>query len=726
MDRQSQKILIVDDEEVAVAFYSTVFKYYNIDNFQICQDSRKVMPLLSRGAVSIVLLDLNMPHVTGRELLKQINEEYPSIPVIVVTGEGNVETAVECMKSGAFDFLAKPVEKNRLLTVVRHALHHQSMSDELQASRESYWALSETTTDAILQIDENFTIQFVNTAVKSIFGYSREEIIHSNFKSLFPPSIYTRYADVFKKYFLIDNIHRKETHMENSIEVLGQSKERDIIPLEISFGNSKSVGNHRIVTCIVRDITQRKNTERKLRYLAYHDKLTSLGNRDLFNISLSNFLANVKRYQDKIGAVLFLDLDGFKKVNDTLGHDIGDRILVECARRLANCLRQSDHVYRFQEEISMTTGAPEDLFRFGGDEFTVLLTDLKKAIDAAVVARKIITTVQKPYNVYGYESISNINLGVSVGIALIPEDGSDVSNLISRADVAMYKAKEQGNRYVFFAQEMDKMATERLILEDGLRNAFEKGELKLFYQPMVDASGAIKGMEALLRWLNAKGGFFSPAKFIPIAEETGLILPIGNWVLKTACEFLQSCNARGYKELYIAVNLSAKQFEHDYLVDIISGTIKSTGVNPENLKIEVTESYIMKNPEKAIAKMKEIKRKNIGIRIAIDDFGTGYSSLSYLSSFPVDILKVDRSFVINLEKMQNAKIINTIINLGHSLGMEIVAEGVETEDQLRYLKTKNCNTFQGYYFSRPVTAEEMLKLLQKRTLPAEPTLETLF
>jgi len=718
MDAQAPKILIIDDEEVAAAFYTAVFKYYDFSNYTICRDSRKVMDLLGSESFSAVLLDLNMPHIGGQEILSRIKNDYPGLPVVVITGEDNVDTAVECMKRGAYDFLAKPVEKNRLITVIKHALHFQSMHDELQASRESYWALSETTTDAILQINEDFKIQFANTAVESIFDYKRKEILHGDFKILFPPPVYSRYEAVFRKYFYIDNPHRKKTQLENTIEVLGQNKEKEIIPLEISFGNSKSVGNHRIVTCIVRDITQRKNTERKLRFLAYHDKLTNLGNRDLFAISLNDFLNNVERYHNNIGALLFLDLDGFKKVNDTLGHDIGDKILVECSRRLADCLRKSDHVYRFREEMKMATGAPEDLFRFGGDEFVILLTNLTQTTDAAIVAQKIISTVKKPYNVEGYPTIANINLGVSVGIALVPADGTDANTLISSADVAMYKAKELGNRYVFFTREMNTMATERLMLEDGLRSAFEQEQLTLHYQPLVDPAGKIIGMEALLRWPDGQGGFVPPAKFIPIAEENGLILPIGDWVLKSACEYLRSCNSKGYQDLYLTVNLSAKQFEQDHLVDKICNTIKSAQINPENLKIEVTESYIMKHPENAIAKMEEIKRKNVGIRIAIDDFGTGYSSLSYLTTFPIDILKIDQSFVIHLDVRQNTKIINTIITMAHSLDLEIVAEGVETETQLRYLREKNCHAFQGFYFSKPRPADQMTKLLKCRFLPA--------
>ncbi len=608
-------------------------------------------------------------------------------------------------------------DKTIIVTIIRDLTQHQGMAEELQASKDSYWALSETTTDTILQIDENFDIVFANSAVKSIFGYTNRELKHKSFAILFPRPVYERYEDVFRKYFLIDDEHRKESRLKNTIEILGQSKSSEIIPLEISFGNSKSVRSNRILTCIVRDITQRKKTERKLRYLAFHDKLTELGNRDLFNVALNDVLNNIKRDKDRLGALLFLDLDGFKKVNDTLGHDIGDKILIECARRLGDCLRKSDYVYRFSDEVNDARAAFEDLFRFGGDEFVIVLSHLKQATDAAVVAQRIINSVRNPYNVDGYESISNINLGVSVGIAIIPQDGDRLNTLISNADVAMYKAKELGNRYVFFTKEMNNKATERLMLEDGLRNALNNNKLDLYYQPLVDSEGIIKGMEALLRWYDKKHGFISPDKFIPVAEETGLIIPIGDWVFETACRHLKYWNANGYDDIYMSINLSAKQFEQENLVNKISEIIKKTGVNPANIKIEVTESSIMNFPEAAIAKMDEIKKKNMDLRIAIDDFGTGYSCLSYLINLPVDIMKIDRAFVINLPEESNTKIISTIITLAHSLDMEVVAEGVETEDQLNYLSSLKCQTFQGFYFSRAVSAQEMSRLLKKGRLP---------
>jgi PAS domain S-box-containing protein len=603
------------------------------------------------------------------------------------------------------------------LVLIRDLSEQLKITEELEALKSSYSALSETVSDPILQINESFHIIFANSAVERVFGYTAEELRKKEFSSLFPPSVHNRYDDLFKKYFVIDDVHRQASQLGNTIEVLGQNKAGEIVPLEISFGNSKSVQGERLVTCIIRDITQRKKTERKLKYLAYHDKLTDLGNRDLFYITLDQFLTHAKRYQETIGAVLFLDLDGFKKVNDTLGHNVGDSLLCTCARRLSGCLRESDHVYRFSAELESNAASHEDLFRFGGDEFVILLTHLEKPTDAAVVAQKIIDTIRRPYQVKGVDPGTKINIGVSIGIALIPHNGLDAMQLIKHADMAMYKAKERGNRYMYFTPEMNKQASERLFLENGIRRALDQKMFDLHYQPIVGIQGIIEGAEALLRWHDRKRGYISPLDFIPVAEETGLILPLGDWVFETACRQLSSWNAEGFEDLYVSINLSVKQFSQEHIVDKLSSIIEQTKVNPKNLKIEITESSIMPDPAEARVKMEQLKARHPGIRIAIDDFGTGYSSLSYLSDFPVDILKIDQSFVINMYKKGTTKIINTIITLGNSLLMDVIAEGVETKSQLEYLLSKKCKSFQGFYFGKPVSATALTEMLKTYKRP---------
>ena len=579
-------------------------------------------------------------------------------------------------------------------------------AEELEILRNSYWTLSETMSDPILQINEDFNILFANSAVQNVFGYTREELLNHSLDMLFPASVYERYRELLRKYFIVDVADRKASRLEHSLELLGQNKSRDVVPLELTCGNSKSHRGERVLTCIVRDITQRKLAERRLRFLAYHDKLTELGNRDLFYVTLGQFLQNVKRYKDSQGALLFLDLDGFKKVNDTLGHATGDRVLCECARRLSSCLRESDQVYRFSSEPDPGKAPQEDLFRFGGDEFVILLTRLARPTDAAVVSQKIIEAIRRPFHLPEVEDAGQVAVGVSIGIALIPEDGTDPMSLIRSADVAMYKAKEQHNRYIYFTAELNEKARERVTLESGLRGALEKRQLELHYQPIVNAFGLIEGAEALLRWRNSSGEQVPPANFIPVAEDTGLILPIGEWVLERACQDLRAWNDGGHGELYVSVNLSSRQMVQEDMIHRLQRVIRDTGVNPSNLKVEITETSLMRDPQAARRQMEQIKARHPGIRIAIDDFGTGYSSLAYLSDFPVDLLKIDRHFVINLNKGQNARIVNSIIALARNLQMEVVAEGVETADQFRYLTAQDCRTFQGFYFAKPMSACE--------------------
>ncbi len=587
---------------------------------------------------------------------------------------------------------------------VKDVSYRNEIEEELSASRENYRILAETATDAIIQIKSDLHVLFANSAVNAIFGFTGEEVVNNNIGMLFPESRYKNYAVLFEKYFYIDDLHRKDTGLRNSIEVLGQRKDGEMVPLEISFGNSMGIGGNRILTCIIRDIAVRKKAERRLRYLAFHDKLTSLGNRDRLHESLDHVISEIRRHPERRAALLFMDLDGFKKVNDSLGHEMGDMILRETAKRLSNCLREEDQVYRVQME---------DIFRLGGDEFTLLLSSLRKPEDAAIVARRLIDKILEPFKVKGYGSITNINMGVSVGIALIPEDGLDKTTILRNADAAMYHAKEVGNSYIFFTKDMNNKALERLMLEEGLRKSIGTENFKLHYQPVVDKHGTILAVEALIRWNHPEKGNIPPEDFISIAEDTRLILPIGRWVLEAACRHLQRIHNEGYTSLHMNVNISPIQLERDDLAVIVQKTLKKLNMKPNNLTLELTETSIMNDPEMAIKKMNRLMEANRGIRIAIDDFGTGYSSLSYLSRFPVHNLKIDKSFVGNMDKENNTKIIDSILSLGRSLGLTIVAEGVEIEHQLEYLSANNCQAFQGYYFGKPMPIDALLKKLAR-------------
>jgi diguanylate cyclase (GGDEF)-like protein/PAS domain S-box-containing protein len=584
--------------------------------------------------------------------------------------------------------------------------YRKELENELLASRENYRILAETASDGIIQIDYNFSILFANTAVNKAFGYEGTEIEGKEINILFPESRYQRYQRIFQRYFFIDDSHRADTGMQNTVEVLGKKKDGEMVPLEISFGNSMGMENNRILTCIIRDIAVRKKAERRLKYLAYHDKLTSLGNRDRLIESLDSVIAQVKRHQDRKAALLFMDLDGFKKVNDSLGHEMGDKILKECAQRLTNCLREEDQVYRVQME---------DIFRLGGDEFTLLLPTVYKPEDAAVVAKRIIERILEPFNIEGYGSISDIRMGVSVGIALIPDDGEDRTTILRNADAAMYHAKELGNSYTFYTKEMNNLAMERLLLEEGLRKALEQNHFRLYYQPILNAKKKIIGLEALIRWFHPTKGLIKPETFIEIAEDTRLIIPIGRWVLEMACRQMKELESLGYGDFYIAMNISPRQLERGDLKRTVKTILQRVGLSPSRVHLELTEGCIMNDPESAIEIMEGIIKYNRGIKITVDDFGTGYSSLAYLSRFPVSDLKIDKTFVVNMNKEHNKMIINSIINLGKTLGLQVIAEGVENEEHLNYLAERECDGFQGYHFMKPMSYKDLVTMLNSQS-----------
>lgn len=450
---------------------------------------------------------------------------------------------------------------------------------------------------------------------------------------------------------------------------------------------------------------RRRQAEEKVRQLAYFDDVTGLPNRAFFRERLSLALGLARRNQHQM-ALMFLDLDNFKRINDTLGHSIGDLLLVEVAKRLTLILRSSD---------SLTFGHPGDvdqsLARFGGDEFTVLLPQIRRGEDAGLVARRVLDALAKPVILAGHEAI----VCGSIGIAVYPDDGQDAETLLKNADMAMYFAKrESGDAFCFFAEAMNIASLKRLTMEKHLRSALQMGELSLHYQPQVDVtSGSISGVEALLRWNNTELGEISPVEFIPLAEETNLIVPIGEWVLRTACTQAKAWQDAGVLLPRVAVNVSVRQFAQTGFPALVGKILRETGLKPSALEIEITESVLMKDGERAITTLHELKA--LGIQLAIDDFGTGYSSLAYLKQFPIDRLKIDRTFVCALNTdIQDQAIASAVISMAENLNLSVTAEGVETENQLSFLKSRNCDEVQGYYLSRPLSVVEMSEFMQKR------------
>jgi len=439
------------------------------------------------------------------------------------------------------------------------------------------------------------------------------------------------------------------------------------------------------------DITEKKKVEDQIRHMAHHDPLTELPNRVLLHDRIGQAIAQARR-DGSIAAILFIDLDRFKNVNDSLGHQVGDGLLRTVAERLVACVRGTDTVARM-----------------GGDEFVVVLTDLKRAEDAGLIAQKILGALPRPINIEGHE----LRVTPSVGICLYPHDGEDVETLMRNADAAMYHAKQTGrNNFQFFTRQMNVAVNRRLLLEKDLRLALEREEFTLYYQPQLDLkTGGIVGFEALIRWPHPLRGMIASSDFIPVAEETGLITPIGEWVLRRACMQARGWQALGYPQLQISVNCSARQFRLEGLVDTVERTLRESGLPASSLELELTESIIVEHTEHVMARFKALDE--MGVKLSIDDFGTGYSSLGYLKRFPIHELKIDRSFVRDVgTDPDDAAIVSAIIVMAHGLGLQVIAEGVETAEQLAFLKKAGCDRAQGYYFSRPLPAEEIEPLLR--------------
>jgi diguanylate cyclase (GGDEF)-like protein len=469
---------------------------------------------------------------------------------------------------------------------------------------------------------------------------------------------------------------RNRTHEELERRVLERTAELGIANRELE-----------------REVSERKRAEARLNHLATHDALTDLPNRNLFADRLGQALLRTA-WRKRSVAVLFLDLDRFKVINDTLGHAIGDLMLKVVAERLTQCIRTGDTVARL-----------------GGDEFVLILDDLAQPQDTTKVAQKILDAFSKPVEIDRRE----LFITASIGIALYPGDGEEVEALLKNADTAMYRAKEQGkNNYQLYSASLNVKASERLTMEGHLRHGLERGEFLLHYQPQVDlVTGRIVAMEALIRWKRPGWKIISPADFIPLLEETGLILPIGEWVLRTACAQNKAWQRAGHPPIRVSVNLSGRQFQKTNLIRTIAAALDETGLSPKFLELELTESIIMKNEEATIISLRQLHES--GVAISIDDFGIGYSSLSYLNRFPINTLKVDRSFVNDISTHpDNAAIVTAIITMAHSLHLNVVAEGVETADQLEFLRALKCDQMQGYLASRPLSAEEAEELLAER------------
>jgi len=560
--------------------------------------------------------------------------------------------------------------------------------ERLTESEERYASTVELAAIGIGHVGGDGRFIHVNRRLCDMLGYSREELLERTVRDISHPEDVdvTRPLAAKLRSGQIDHFKVEKRYLR---------KDGTTIWVRITVAEKRGPNGEPLYDIsVVEDISDRKLAEARVEYLATHDEMTGLPNRTMFGQLVGRAIESAHRYGRSF-AVLFIDLDRFKIINDSLGHEAGDALLKEMASRFRQCLRGSDVVARL-----------------GGDEFVVLVDEVGEASQAAAVARHILSAALKPVPIKGQEC----RVTASVGIALCPQDAEDVQSLMKNADMAMYLAKEEGkNNFQFYSKEIRALSVERMTLESNLSKALERRELSLHYQAKVSIrTGEIKGVEALLRWWNRDLGAVSPAKFVPLAEDTGLIVPIGKWVLQTACAQAVAWQRAGLAPVCMAVNISPRQFADPDLLDDIASVLKATGMDPRLLELEITESMVMHNVEQAVRKLNAIKE--LGVRLAIDDFGTGYSSLAQLKRFPIDTLKVDRSFIREIPNNDEDKAITeAIIAMGRTLGVTVVAEGVETAEQQAFLSSHACDEMQGYYFSRPSHPEQFADLLRLHT-----------
>lgn len=550
-------------------------------------------------------------------------------------------------------------------------------------------ALLNNIDEGIASISADGIIEVFNPGAARIFGYPSEEVLGKNISMLMPEPERSAHDGYLKQYLETGDAHI----IGIGREVIAQRKDGERFPMDLRVSEFSLDGRRQFIG-IMRDITERKSAEAKIIHLANHDGLTNLPNRNLVQDRIQQTISWAQRANSQF-AVMFIDLDKFKVINDSLGHDTGDQLLQTVAQRLSTSLRVGD-----------TVG------RQGGDEFIVLLANLSAPEDAALVAQKILCNLAHPYLINGHDLYTS----ASIGIAVFPQDGNTVDTLLKNSDTAMYHAKDAGrSNYQFFTQAMNAAAAERLLLENSLHQAIERNELMLYFQPLVNmVDDSIVATEALLRWRHPHLGLISPDRFIPVAEDSGLIVPLGEWVFRQACTQLKLWHEMGINLPRMVINLSPRQFRQPHLVQTFSNILTETGIDPKCVGLEITESVIMENPEGSIVLLKQLRA--MGIELSLDDFGTGYSSLSYLKRFPIDKLKIDQSFVRDITTDPNDEaMVAAIIVMAHRLNIRVVAEGVETEAQLNFLREHGCDQYQGYHFSKPLPA---LDLHHKLVMPA--------
>jgi diguanylate cyclase (GGDEF)-like protein/PAS domain S-box-containing protein len=690
MDSQACRVLIVDDNEMNRDMLARRLerKGYSV---RVAENARCLRERIQKEPVDVLLLDVEMPEISGLDALQTLRQFYSAaeLPIIMVTAKQQSEDIVKAFDLGANDYLTKPVDFSVALARIRTQVSHFQVGRALRVSEERFALAAKGANDGLWDwnLQENFI--YFSPRWKTMLGYQETEI--GNRPEEWLDRIHV--ADRERVRHEID-AHRKgmTPHFESEIRIEHKDGSfRWVLSRGLAVRDAS--GNALRMAGSQTDITGGK--------LA--DALTGLPNRLLFLDRLDRLFEHQKRDRNCLFAVMFLDLDGFKMINDSLGHAVGDQLLIGVANRLENCLRSGDTVARIEDNFTIA--------RLGGDEFTILLDGIKEPGDAELVAKRLMKVLTSSFNVGGKEIFTSASIGIA--LSSIGYDNSE--DILRDADTAMYRAKSLGKaRYEVFDVDMRASVIARLQLETDLRNGLHREEFRNYYQPIVSiGSGRIVGFEALLRWQHPVRGLVQPAEFITVAEETGMIRELGWWSLREACRQTCAWNAdrSGSSPLTISVNLSVKQLLQPNLATAIGDLLQDTGLAPGSLKLEITESAVMQDPAAAAEVLLQIK--SLGVQLSIDDFGTGYSSLSYLHRFPLDTLKIDRSFTAQLDHGGDSmEIVRTILPMAKGLRLDVIAEGVENGEQLAILSNLQCEYAQGYYFSKPLTAVDAAALLE--------------
>ena len=694
-------ILVVDDDQ-ATCFLTTEALKKEGYKVVVGANGEDAVHLFKQESPDIILLDVEMPLKNGFDALQEIRQlnEGANVPIIMITGLDDTISVDKAYEIGATDFITKPINWSILGHRIRYILRANHTFLNLKHSESSLANAQRIAKIGNWEWDVQSDELYWSPEIYRIFGLSPE--VDSSTSKAFMRLI--QREDIMHLKIALGQAKNGDRRFSYERKIVCFDEQERIFIVQgelITDQDDKALH----ISGTVQDITERRNAEDRIIHLAYYDTLTGLPNRQLFQETLTQTL-QAEDYHNKLAALLFIDLDRFKQINDSLGHSFGDKLIKVVARRILNYLRKSDLLSRNH------TNADGDVARIGGDEFIALLTHLEHKNDAKTIADRLIEKISEPIQIDGKEIV----ITASIGIAFYPDNGDDFISLLKNADTAVNATKEQGrNNSLLYTLAMSKQSEQKLTLENELRKAIKNNELVVHFQPQIDtATEKVIGVEALVRWVHPEKGFIPPDAFIGLAEETGLILPLGKWVLNEACHQAKKWQESGLENIKISVNVSSKQFLYDGFIDDVKEALTTSNLEPQFLDLELTEGALMGDGTEIINRLEAIKA--LGVTLSLDDFGTGFSSLSYLTRYPLDTLKIDRSFIMNIGLSDDEAIIKTIIGMAHSLHLNIISEGVETEKQLDFLRQYDTQVIQGYLYSKPLIAEEIAKFIAEFNL----------